>query len=381
MRKTRDRIIAFVAGILFGPAIVFAGLETAVYISDLVATNPLSSDLASTADDHIRLLKSTIKTTFPNINNAVTATDEQLNATITNIAANPTGTIGLSTVNGSASTYLRSDGAPPLSQAIAPTWSAQHIFSSAYAGAGSSANLLSSNLPMTEWNDANSDTDDKLWQMFANSDQFILRAITDDRTTASGTVFQVDRTNGAVDRVHFPSESANNAFVVGTVTGTALALANIRSTGGGGRGGLIVTSASTSGIVPLYVHNEATSGNNVFVSFRSDANTERGTIDFDRTGVVTRYNTTSDVRLKKNFKAAPSARKVIDCIQVESYDWKKTGSHVDHGLVAQRLAKCAPYAVSQGDVWQISKAELVPVLIKYVQEQDARIAELERRLH
>jgi hypothetical protein len=43
-------------------------------------------------------------------------------------AANPTGTIGLATVNGSAVTFLRSDGAPALSQAIAPSWTATHNF-------------------------------------------------------------------------------------------------------------------------------------------------------------------------------------------------------------------------------------------------------------
>ena len=42
--------------------------------------------------------------------------------------ANPTGTVGLSVVNGSAATYMRSDAAPPLSQAITPTWSGLHIF-------------------------------------------------------------------------------------------------------------------------------------------------------------------------------------------------------------------------------------------------------------
>lgn len=42
--------------------------------------------------------------------------------------ANPTGTVGLTAVNGSAATAIRSDGAPPLSQAIAPTWTSQHIF-------------------------------------------------------------------------------------------------------------------------------------------------------------------------------------------------------------------------------------------------------------
>lgn len=54
--------------------------------------------------------------------------------------ANPTGTVGLSAVNGSATTYLRSDGAPPLSQAIAPTWTAEHIFNA--AGAASTNSVL-----------------------------------------------------------------------------------------------------------------------------------------------------------------------------------------------------------------------------------------------
>jgi hypothetical protein len=44
-----------------------------------VVTNTTSSDLASQGDDHLRLIKSTIKSTFPNINGAVTLTDEQLN--------------------------------------------------------------------------------------------------------------------------------------------------------------------------------------------------------------------------------------------------------------------------------------------------------------
>jgi hypothetical protein len=42
--------------------------------------------------------------------------------------ANPTGTVGLSAVNGVASTFLRSDGAPPLSQSIAPTWTGVHTW-------------------------------------------------------------------------------------------------------------------------------------------------------------------------------------------------------------------------------------------------------------
>jgi len=55
------------------------GLETGTYISDLVNTNPTSSDPKSQGDDHLRLIKATILTTFPNINGAMTSTEEELN--------------------------------------------------------------------------------------------------------------------------------------------------------------------------------------------------------------------------------------------------------------------------------------------------------------
>lgn len=58
------------------------GLESATYISDLVATNPTSTDPKSEGDNHLRLIKSTIKTTFPNINGAVNATPAQLNTLV-----------------------------------------------------------------------------------------------------------------------------------------------------------------------------------------------------------------------------------------------------------------------------------------------------------
>ena len=55
------------------------GLETATYINGLVVTNPASGDVVSQGDDHIRLIKSALKNTFPNITGAVTATHTELN--------------------------------------------------------------------------------------------------------------------------------------------------------------------------------------------------------------------------------------------------------------------------------------------------------------
>lgn len=44
------------------------------------------------------------------------------------LSANPTAQVGLIAINGVASTFMRSDAAPSLSQAIAPTWTGNHVF-------------------------------------------------------------------------------------------------------------------------------------------------------------------------------------------------------------------------------------------------------------
>lgn len=58
------------------------GLESATYISDLVATNPDGADGKDKGDDHLRLLKSVLKASFPNVNGAVNATPAELNSTV-----------------------------------------------------------------------------------------------------------------------------------------------------------------------------------------------------------------------------------------------------------------------------------------------------------
>ena len=55
-------------------------LETATYIGGLVITNPTGLDPKSQGDDHIRLLKKTLKDTFTGINGEVTATHTEINS-------------------------------------------------------------------------------------------------------------------------------------------------------------------------------------------------------------------------------------------------------------------------------------------------------------
>ena len=47
-------------------------LESATYINGLVATNPTGSDSISQGDDHIRLIKTVLKNSLPNVTTATT---------------------------------------------------------------------------------------------------------------------------------------------------------------------------------------------------------------------------------------------------------------------------------------------------------------------
>lgn len=54
-------------------------LETASFINGLDATNPAAGDTVGQADDHIRLIKATVKASFPNVTGAVTPTHTEIN--------------------------------------------------------------------------------------------------------------------------------------------------------------------------------------------------------------------------------------------------------------------------------------------------------------
>lgn len=67
------KIPALLVLLFVGGGIAYAGLETVTHIQDLNSAWPLGSDLASTSDDHIRNIKSALKTDFPNFNGTYTS--------------------------------------------------------------------------------------------------------------------------------------------------------------------------------------------------------------------------------------------------------------------------------------------------------------------
>ena len=129
-------------------------LESGTYINSLNANNPASTDGLGQADDHFRLIKSTILSTFPSIDAAVTSTEDELNvmdgdttatadalvdadsvvvndggtmkqvtvASFKTSMSIPTTLLDLGISDGAANTFLKTDGAGNFSFAT-PQWS------------------------------------------------------------------------------------------------------------------------------------------------------------------------------------------------------------------------------------------------------------------
>jgi hypothetical protein len=145
----------------------------------------------------------------------------------------------------------------------------------------------------------------------------------------------------------------------------------------------------TALIPTLYVWNATTSGDSQFQRFYTEQTagvTLRGSIDFDRGGVLVRYNTTSDARIKKDMGIATEP-KYIPTLKVHDYEFIETG-HAGRGVFAQEAHKVYADAVSVGSdevnghgrlakPWGVSYPAYVPDLIVGWQNHETRIAALE----
>lgn len=124
--------------------------------------------------------------------------------------ADPTGTIGLSAVNGAASTFTRSDGAPALSQAIAPTWTDAHIF--AKSGSSLTAGLrLVANTPALNIYESDAAADAKSWDAVAAAGTLLFRA-SNDADSVTRNWLSVARTGVAITTMSFGNATDNPAF-------------------------------------------------------------------------------------------------------------------------------------------------------------------------
>ena len=138
-------------------------------------------------------------------------------------AANPTGTIGLTVVNGSAPSYMRSDAAPPLSQAIVPTWTGAHTFQPASGTTAISVNSAGVSDVAVNINGAASGQAAIAWFVSAAVKAFTMIAgATGQGVAGSAAGDFVVRTQGGAVRFSNNSGAATQVFIPGNTNSNAL---------------------------------------------------------------------------------------------------------------------------------------------------------------
>ena len=193
---TAAALLVLAGSVTLLPLRAIAGLETPCnFISDLVATNPLSSDLASTGDDHMRCIKLALKTSFPGVSGAVTSSHTELN-----YLDGATGTTGTgNTVRSISPTFTGTV------TAAAADFSGQSTFT---ALVSTGAAQVTSTAPTFALNETDADTGDRLWRAIANGEVFSLQASANDGSTSTSWI-DVNRTDNTIDSIALSSTTLN----------------------------------------------------------------------------------------------------------------------------------------------------------------------------
>lgn len=140
-------------------------VESATYVSQLDKTLPTGSDFKSEGDDHIRKVKETLTTTFPNLTGVVSVTAAQLNDVVNKAAKTgdtytgthsftgatitvPTASAGTATTAAASTAYVQAAitaagaAAADLTVNIATAASVQALVGGMYVLTGASAQTL-----------------------------------------------------------------------------------------------------------------------------------------------------------------------------------------------------------------------------------------------
>jgi len=127
------------------------------------------------------------------------------------------------------------------------------------------------------------------------------------------------------------------------------------------------------------IYNNTTTGTTYQIDFRTNS-VERGSISVTDSAVA--FNTTSDYRIKEDFKQFNGLEKLAN-IKVYDFKFKDLEERMD-GVIAHELQEVLPYAVigvKDGEKLQgVDYSKLVPVLIKSIQELSTKLEEATTRI-
>src|SRR6266481_1407825 len=271
--------------------------------------------------------------------------------------ANPTASLGLSAINGTATTWMRSDGAPALSQSISPTMTGNWIFTPSIGTAVTINDVTA--LPSII-NGANSATGNAL---------SIIGNFTGTGTINLLTLIDINNTNGST--MVFISGGATPKKYLRVANGIFQVLNNAFSTailGISDSGGITMPGLASS--------SAATTGTQCWT-------TSTGNLTVDTTTTCL----ASTIKVKQHIESLDSGLSEVMKLHPVSYELKPefNPAHLGRqtGLIAEEVIKIDPRLVAldnEGDPRSVRYQQLTAVLVKAIQDQQHEIDELKRRL-
>jgi hypothetical protein len=124
-----------------------------------------------------------------------------------------------------------------------------------------------------------------------------------------------------------------------------------------------------------------------FIDFYVSGGTYNGCLASQSSTAPPMLYATSDRRLKENIKPTPLNIKLLDKIKIVEYNYISDPNVIRQGFIAQELYKVIPDAVIKGgddpekDPWMIAPAELIPLLVKSIQDLSKKVKSLEEDLY
>jgi len=142
-------------------------------------------------------------------------------------------------------------------------------------------------------------------------------------------------------------------------------------------------SADSAGVrIQSGLYDPTTGVSSTLINFQDGDGGAVGSISFD--GGWTRYNTTSDRKLKENIVDTSLSLSDLMNIKIRDYNWKiDKNKKIVSGVIAQELYEIYPMAVTVPNpnnpdgIWQVDYSSITPLIIKSIQDQQIEILDLQ----
>ena len=186
-----------------------------------------------------------------------------------------------------------------------------------------------------------------------------------DHTNNYGDLLFITRDSGGLsERLRITSGGVIQNATINSSTSSALKISNNAGSGNFTYGMTIEDDSSNTG----------------FILFAQSDGTSVGSIT--RSGTSTVYATSSDYRLKEDLKDF-NALEIASKIKMYDFKWNSNNTR-DYGVIAHELQEVFPQAVvgekDAEEMQGVDYSKLVPILLKSIQELEARVKELEKEI-